>query len=98
MQSSPDGTDEHVAVLDVYLLDVFAQIEALLRGGREMQRELLRVRGVPTSTSREQRLAAASRVQKLAMKMLTDSRALPQVVRRLRATANTLARHASRPT
>jgi hypothetical protein len=96
VQSQPDRTDEHAAVLDVQLLDVFAQIEALLRSGREVQRELLRVRGVPTSTSREQRRAAVSRVQRLAMKMLTESRALPQIVRHLRGTANVLARHIGR--
>src|SRR5436305_3646573 len=56
-----DSADLEIAtaVIDTELLDVFAEIEALLRSGREVQHELLRTRGVPHPTSpREQRAAA----------------------------------------
>jgi hypothetical protein len=36
-------------VVDVQLLDVLAQVEAVLRHGRELQRDALRVRGVSSS-------------------------------------------------
>jgi uncharacterized protein YoaH (UPF0181 family) len=80
----------------VLLLDVLAQIEALLRSGREVQRELLRVRGVPAPTSRERQRKAASRVQTLVAEMLADSRALADIVRDLRGTADRLTQQIER--
>jgi len=84
------------AVVDVLLLDVLAQIESLLRSGRELQRELLRVRGVPLSTTTEQQRKAASHAQSLVIGMLTDSRGLLKVVHQLRGNTNRLARHVAR--
>jgi hypothetical protein len=83
-------------VVDVLLLDVLAQIESLLRSGRELQRELLRVRGVPQSTTTEQQQRAATRAQSLVIEMLTDSRGLVKVVQQLRGNTNGLARHVRR--
>ena len=48
--------------LDVQLVDVLAQIEALLRHGREIQRAALLVRGVPDPVSPAQRLNAGRSV------------------------------------
>ena len=51
-------------LLDVHILDITAQIEALLRGVRELQRDLLKVRGaVVTPRSPDGRLAAARDAQ-----------------------------------
>ena len=43
-RQKPAG-DQHADVLDVHLVDVAAQIEALLRGLREAQKHVLRLRG-----------------------------------------------------
>jgi hypothetical protein len=56
--------DKQSELLDVELLDVFAQIEALLRCGREVQREALRVRGLPEPVSASQRLAAGRAIRR----------------------------------
>ena len=57
------AADRQSELLDVQLLDVFAQIEALLRLGREVQREALRVRGLPMPVSVPQRKAAGQRIR-----------------------------------
>jgi uncharacterized protein YoaH (UPF0181 family) len=88
-----NDVDQRAAIVDVQLLDVLAQIEALLRNGREVQRELLRVRGVLSYTTPDQQRKAAARVQTLVSGMLSDSRALSKVVRELRGSTNRLARH-----
>jgi hypothetical protein len=82
--------DERTGVLDVHVLDVLAQVEALLRGAREIQRQILRVRGVPRRRSVPQRRAAAAVVRKTAQQMLEESRALALVLRDLRREADTL--------
>ncbi len=93
MKSRRHGAVEiQSGVVDVLLLDVLAEIECLLRGGRELQRELLRVRGVPSATARDQQRKAAVRAQTLVSGMLTESRALFKVVRQLRGSTNRLAR------
>ena len=91
-----DTIETQAAIVDVLLLDVLAQIESLLRSGRELQRELLRVRGVPLSTTTEQQEKAASRAESVVVEMLTDSRALVKVVQHLRGNTNRLARHVRR--
>jgi hypothetical protein len=53
--------DQRTGVLDVHVLDVLAQVEALLRGAREIQRQILRVPGVPRPPSATQRRAAVVR-------------------------------------
>jgi hypothetical protein len=72
------------AEIDVLLLDVLAQIESLLRNGRDLQRALLRLRGVPSPTTGEQQRKAASRAELVARSMLDESLALSKVVRHLR--------------
>jgi hypothetical protein len=78
--------------LDVHLLDVLAQIEALLRNGREVQRESLRFRGLPKAATPAERRKAAHRMAKLAALMIADSRALSNVLRDLHGGANALKR------
>lgn len=65
-------------LLDVELLDVFAQIEAMLRCGREVQREALRVRGLPDPVSASQRLEAARSIRTHLTDMTEQCRALEE--------------------
>ena len=74
-------------LLDVELLDAFAQIEALLRGGREVQRDALRVRGLPDPVSHAERLAAARSIQDRLTDMREQCGSLGDVLRELQATA-----------
>jgi hypothetical protein len=86
------SVDRQSEIVDVQLLDVLAQIEALLRNGREVQRESLRLRGVPNAGGRGNRRDAAERLRKLVAAMLADSRSLSQVLRDLNAAAKSLHR------
>jgi hypothetical protein len=74
-------------ILDVQLLDVFAQIEALLRLGREVQRHALRVRGVPEPVSAPQRKAAGQRIRAHVGEMANECRTLADILRELEDTA-----------
>jgi hypothetical protein len=76
-------------ILDVQLLDVLAQIEALLRGGRDVQRAALRVRQV-AGNSATQRRAAANKVKKHVAQMKKECRMLIRVVDELGGIANDL--------
>lgn len=89
--------DQRTGVLDVHVLDVLAQVEALLRGAREIQRQILRVRGVPRRRSLAQRRSAATVVRQTAREMLEDSRALAGVLRELQRDAETLQESADGP-
>ena len=92
MKSRLDHVDKRASMLDVQSLDVFGQIEALLRNGREVQRELLRIRGVPDSVSADERRKTAERLHKLLSGMLDDTREVSQLVRQLRGGAKALTR------
>jgi hypothetical protein len=84
-QRPRDSADLEIAtaVIDTELLDVFAEIEALLRSGREVQHELLRTRGVPQPTSAREQRAAAERAYKMISDMTAHSHALSQLLRDL---------------
>ena len=84
--------DRQSELLDVELLDVFAQIEALLRSGREVQREALRVRGVPVAVSVTDRLAAGRAIGEHLDDMTGKCRALMDVLGELQVTAAQLER------
>ena len=73
--------------LDVQLLDAFAQIEALLRCGREVQREVLRVRGVPQVLPHARRVVAGESILHQLANMTEQWKILGDVLRELRATA-----------
>lgn len=79
-------------LLDVELLDVFAEIEAMLRCGREVQRDALRVRGLPNPVSASQRLDAARSIRKHLADMTQQCQALTGVLRDLDETAAGLER------
>jgi|SRR4051812_33527257 hypothetical protein len=80
------------ALFDVQLLDVLAEVEALLRNGREAQREILRVRGEPDARSDAQRAAAAARIATIAASMHDSYRTLGTILRGLRKRAEQLNR------
>jgi hypothetical protein len=87
MADTPRSSYRQSEVLDVELLDVFAQIEAMLRGGREVQRAALRVRGLPDPVSASQRLEAARSIRAHLNDMTEQCRALDEVLRDLHETA-----------
>jgi hypothetical protein len=80
------------ALFDVHLLDVLAEIEALLRTGRKAQHEALRARGEPSPVSQAKRAAAAANIVKLTTAMTTEHQALGKVIRVLRRGAKSLQR------
>jgi hypothetical protein len=82
--------DQRTGAFDVQVLDVLAQVESLLRSAREIQRQVLTVRGVPERASAERRRTAAIAVQDVADRMLTDSRALADVLQDLQRLSQTL--------
>src|SRR4051812_20956400 len=86
------NVERSAALLDVRLLDVLAELESLLRSGREIQREALRIRGVPEKETDTRRAAAAERVEKISMTMARDHRALGGVLRALKRNATDLHR------
>ena len=77
-------------LLDVELLDALAQIEALLRSGREVQRDALRVRGLPNPVSPAQRVAAGRSICQHLDDMTEQCRSLMDVVEDLKSTASEL--------
>jgi hypothetical protein len=83
-QRSPYRQSE---LLDVELLDVFAQIEAMLRCGREVQRAALRVRGLPDPVSDSQRLEAARTIRVHLNNITEQCQALEEVLQDLHRTA-----------
>ena len=87
--------DQRTGALDVQVLDVLAQVESLLRGAREIQRQILKVRGVPRAGTKARRRAAAVAVQHTADRMLNDSRALADVLEDMHRTSETLVKAAS---
>ena len=84
------GAYRQSEMLDVQLLDVFAQIETLLRLGREVQREALRVRGLPVPVTPSGRKAAAQAIRQRLDEMRAECEALVEVLSELHGTATTL--------
>src|SRR5829696_5774802 len=86
----PDSADRQAEILDVQLLDVFAQIEALMRSGREIQREALRLRGVPSRVGADERQDAGHVIRERLARMTGETRALGDVIKELNRTARAL--------
>ena len=85
--------DQYTGVLDVAVIDVLSQAEFLLNRAREIQRHILRVRGV-AGASIVRRKAAATKVERIAREMRAESRQLAQVLKGLESSANALKRAA----
>jgi hypothetical protein len=90
--TAKDPVVRQAELLDVQLLDVLAPVEAVLRHGREIQREALRARGVPAPVAPVQRLASASAIRTRIDSMQTDCTTLCKVVEDLRGSAIELER------
>jgi hypothetical protein len=86
--------DQCTGVLDVAVIDVLSQAEFLLNRAREIQRHILRVRGVAGGSSIARRKAAAVVVQRIAREMRSESRQLAEVLKDLERSANALKRAA----
>jgi hypothetical protein len=69
--------ERNADIVDVHILDVTAQIEALLRGIRDAQRNILKLRRARTSG---ERLDAAGAVQERLREMLRECDALHDAV------------------
>jgi hypothetical protein len=92
METNEGQAKRQSELLDVQLLDVLAQVEAVLRNGREVQREALRVRGVPSPVSPKERRAAGTAVRQRVDQMDKDCNVLCGIVRDLSAAAKELER------
>jgi len=86
----PTGAYRQSEILDVQLLDVFAQIETLLRLGREVQREALRVRGLPVPVTPSGRRASGKAIRQHLDEMTAECQALVEVLTELHGTATKL--------
>jgi hypothetical protein len=86
------AADRQSELLDVELMDVFAEIEAMLRCGREVQRDALRIRGLPHPVSVAQRLEAGRSIRNHLRNMIDECRGLADVLRQLQRTAAELER------
>src|SRR5262249_53301709 len=69
-------------MFDVQLLDVFAEVEWLLRSGREVQSDALQLRSA-ASTSGTDRRAATRRIQKRVNQMQKEGRTVGKVLQAL---------------
>jgi len=69
-------------MLDVQLLDVFAEVESLLRSGREIQHDALQLR-IAAPTDRIERRGAARRIEKRVAELHKECRTLCAVVETL---------------
>ena len=82
-RSSPEVRAQ---MFDVQLLDLFSEIESLLRSGREIQGDALRMRRV-APTNGVQRRAAAAQMQRRVDQLRRECRVLCDVARALVAPA-----------
>ena len=73
--------DTRIAVLDTALLDAFAQVEALLRCGREIQRNIIKLRGGNDANSPAQRGAVIERLRTKAAEMHEQGTEMVPLVR-----------------
>ena len=63
------GNESSINALDVALLDLFAETEAILRCGREIQRSIVTLRGGDGALSATKRGAVISKIQLAASAM-----------------------------
>jgi hypothetical protein len=92
METNEARAKRQSELLDVQLLDVLAQVEAVLRHGREVQREALRVRDVPSPVNPQERRAAGTAVRQRVDQMDKECNVLCGVVRDLSVAAKELER------
>ena len=79
-------------LVDVHVVDMLAQVQALLRSVGEVQRNLLRVRGVPASVTHSQREHAGDVLQKVLTRMVQECDAMREAIQDASTSAATLNR------
>ena len=84
--------DHRTGVLDVAVLDVLSQAEFLLSRAREIQRQILLVRGVAGPRGIAARRRAAQTVKRIAAEMRRELRQLTQILQQLQRSASQLQR------
>ena len=73
--------ENRLNALDVTLLDVFAQAEALLRCARDIQRHVLKLRGATGMPAGGQRAAVIEKMRSAASEMRKESDAMRPLIR-----------------
>ena len=81
MTQKKSDADRHADILDVHLLDILGQVEALFRSAREIQRGILQVRGVPRSATAAERQNAANAVRQRLALMLNECESATDAIR-----------------
>jgi hypothetical protein len=76
---SPIPVAVQVDVLDVRLLDLFAQVEAMLRCARDVQRNAIKLRGTSAPVGPAQQRTIADRIRKSVRTIDRESRTLRTV-------------------
>ena len=94
-QHRPDGRglEHQLQVMDVYIVDVLAQLEALLRHAHSMQRVLLRLRSEAPPPRRSTPLPAVPELRGHATELERESGLLRQIVLDLQAGIDALETH-----
>jgi hypothetical protein len=78
--ASPTSVERQINLMDVRLLDVFAQLEAISRCARDVQRGMIRLRekrAAPVA----RRSGSVTQIRKRIMSLSRESKALISVVR-----------------
>jgi hypothetical protein len=88
-QTSPIN-ETGINELDVALLDVFAQAEAMLRCGREIQRNLIRLRDGNGPTGRAERSSILKKIDQAAAELHDESKTIVPLTRDIRQAARRL--------
>ena len=86
--ASPDA--HKIDVLDVRLLDLFAQVEAMLRYARDIQRYAIPLRGTSAPLSPRRRRALSAKIRAAVRRINRESNVLKSVVEQVLAAVNDL--------
>jgi hypothetical protein len=71
-EAPPGKVEGRVNALDLALLDVLAQAEAMMRRGREIQRKIVTLRGGDGPLTPEKRSAAVTKIRSAAAEMKAE--------------------------
>jgi hypothetical protein len=79
-----------INALDAALLDVFAQAEAMLRCGREIQRNLIKLRGGNGPSGLAERSSILKKIDQAASELHDESKAIVPLTHDIRQAARRL--------
>lgn len=82
--------EQRINVLDVTLLDLFAQIESLLRSGRDVQRHIIGLRPANGNASAKRRRAVIAKIRHTVKQIAREHKGMSTVVRAMDASAKDL--------